>query len=120
MLVTFASTKSELQGSVGEDDPRFPHYSSTFRQRETPEHQIIQGKYPTMSCYPLDESHPFRSLNFPNTLPRETRDRSTLDLIVIGPNIKLTIPIKTPMGTITPNTPKNLRLNEIKEREGSF
>ena len=37
-----------------------------------------------MSCYPHEESHPFRNLNFPNTLPRETRDRSTLDLIVIG------------------------------------
>ena len=60
------------------------------------------------------------TFNFPNILPRETRDRSTPDLIVIGPNIKLTIPVKIPMGTITPNTPRNPRLNEIKEREGNF
>ena len=92
-------------------------HTTPIHQRETPEHQIIQGKYPTMSCCPHKKSHPFRNLNFPNTLPRETRDRSTLDLIVIRPNIKLAIPIKTPMGTVTPNTPRNPRSNEIKEIE---
>ena len=95
-------------------------HTTSICQRETSEHQIIQGKYSIMSCCPHEEIHPFRNLNFPNTLSRETRDRSTLDLIVIGPNIKLTISIKTPMGTITPNTPRNPRLNESKEREGSF
>ena len=73
-----------------------------------------------MNCCPREESHLFRNLNFPNTLPRETRDRTTSDLIVIGLNIKLTIPIKIPMGSITPNTPRNPRLNEIKEREGGW
>ena len=73
-----------------------------------------------MSCCPHEKRHPFRNLNLPNILPRETRDRTTLDLIIIGPNIKLAIPIKTPMGTVTPNTPRNSSLNEIEEREGSF
>jgi len=95
-------------------------HTAPIRQRETMEHQIIQGKYPTMSCNPHEESHTFRNLDFLNTLPRKARDRSTLDLIVKGLNIELTIPIKTPMGTITPNAPRNPRLNEIKEREGSF
>ena len=47
-------------------------------------------------------------------------ERGTIDLIIKGPNFKLTIPIKTPMGTTTPNASQNLRLNEILEGEGSF
>ena len=73
-----------------------------------------------MNCFPDKKCYPLRNLNFPNILPRKTRDRSTPNLIVIGPNIKLTIPIKAPMGTITLNTPTKPRLNEIKERKGSF
>ena len=95
-------------------------YTTPIRQKETLEHQIIKGKYPTMSCSPHEESHPFRNVDFPNLLPRETRERGTIDLIIKGPNFKLTIPIKTPMGTITPNASQNPRLNEILEGEGSF
>ena len=94
--------------------------TTPIRQRETPKYEIIHGKDLTMNYRLQKESHPFRNLNFPNTLPRKTRSRSTLNLIVIGPNIKLTILIKAPVGTVTPNTPRNLRLNKIKEREGSF
>ena len=39
---------------------------------------------------------------------------------VIGPNIKLAIPIEASIGNITPSTPRNLRVNELKEREGSL
>ena len=95
-------------------------YTTPICQRETPKHKIIKGKNPTINCCLQKENHPFRNLNFPNTLPRKTGDRSTPNLIVIGPNIKLTIPIKAPMGTISPNTPRNPRLNEVKEKEGSF
>ena len=95
-------------------------HTSLIRQRETPEHQIIQGKYLTMTCSPHEKSHPFRNLGFPNPLPREARERGALDLIIKGLNIELTIPIKTPMGTITPNASWNPRLNEIQEREGRF
>jgi len=73
-----------------------------------------------MSCSPHEESHPFRNVDFPNPLPREARERDTPDLIIKEPNIKLTIPIKTPMGIITPNASRNPRLNEILEGEGSF
>ena len=91
-----------------------------IRQRETPGYQIIQGKYLTVSCGPHEKSHPFRNLGFPNPLPREARERGTPDLIIKGLNIELTIPIKTPMGTITPNASWNPRLSEIEERDGSF
>ena len=92
------------------------------RFRKTAGHiaPIIQGKNPTMGCDLQEESHPFRNLDFPNPLPREARERGTPDLILKGPNIELTITIKTPMGTITPNASRNSRLNEIQEREGSF
>ena len=91
-------------------------HTTPIHQRETPKHEI---KDPTMNCCPQKESHPFRNLNFPNTLryinisyylskknfpntlPRKTGSRSTLNLIVIGLNIKLTILIKSPVGTVT-------------------
>ena len=57
-------------------------HTAPIHQREVSEHQIIQSKYPTMGCGPQEESHPFRNLNFPNPLPRETRERSTPDLII--------------------------------------
>ena len=82
-------------------------------QREAPEHQIIQGKYPNMGNGPQEESHPFKNLDFTNPLPREAREKCTPDLIIKRPNIELTIPFKTPMGTITPNASRNPRLNEI-------
>ena len=88
-------------------------HTTPIRQREVSEHQIIQSKYPTVGRGPQEESHPFRNLNFPNPLPRETRERSTPDLIIKRPNIELTIPIKTPMGTIAPNAFRNPRLDEI-------
>ena len=77
-------------------------HTAPIHQRETLEHQIIQGKYPTMSCSPHEESHPFRNLDFPNTLPREAKDRSTPNLIVKGPNIKLTIPLRHQWGLSHP------------------
>ena len=75
-------------------------HPAPIRQREAPKHQIIQGKSPTMGCSPQEESHPLRHLDFPNPLPWEARRRCTL--IIEGPSIKLTIPIKAPMGSITP------------------
>ena len=67
-------------------------HTAPIHQRETLEHQIIQGKYPTMSCGPHEESHHFWNLDFPNPLPREARERGTSDLIIKGLNIELTIP----------------------------
>ena len=33
-------------------------HTAPIRQREIPEHQIIQGKNPTMGCGPQEECHP--------------------------------------------------------------
>ena len=74
--------------------------------------EIIQGKDPAMCCSPQEESHPLRHLDFPNPLPWEVRS-CTPDLMIEGPSIKLTIPIKTPMGSIPPNTTWDSRLNEF-------
>ena len=72
---------------------RFRRTTAHIRQREVPEHQIIQGKNPTMGCGPQEECHPFRHLDFPNPLPWEARRRCSPDLMIEGPSIKLTIPI---------------------------
>ena len=89
-------------------------------QRAPPKRKIIQGKDSPINCYPQKKCHPLRNFNFTNILPRKIGDRCTLNLIVIGPNIKLAIPIEASIENITPNTPRNLRVNEHKEREGSL
>ena len=66
-------------------------HTAPIHQREAPEHQIIQGKNPTVGCGPQEESHPLRNLNFPNPLPREARRRCTPNLIT-----------ERPMGSIAP------------------
>ena len=76
-------------------------HTAPIRQREVPKHQIIQGKNPTMGCSPHEEIHPLRNLDFPNLLPWEARKRYTPDLIIERSSVKLTIPIKAPMGSYT-------------------
>ena len=54
-----------------------------------------------MSCCPRKECHPFRNLNFPNALPRESRRSCISNLMIKRPNIKLPTSIKTPTKPIT-------------------
>ena len=116
----YALTASDLEDNGGGDDPQFLHYNSTYNTDSPKCTPYIQGKNLPMNCYPQKECHLLRNLNFPNTVPRKIGDRTTPNLIVIGPNVKLAIPIEMPIGNITPNTPRNPRLNELKEREGSL
>ena len=89
-------------------------------QRGAPEHQIIQGKNPTIGSSPQEESHPLRNLDFPNPLPWEARRGCTIELVIERPNIELPIPIRTPKRCIAPNTSWDPRLNAFQEREGSL
>ena len=86
-------------------------HTTPIRQMEASE--IIQGKDPAMCYGPQEESHPPWHLDFPNPLPWEVRRSCTPDLKIEEPSIKLTVPTKTPMGFIPPNTSWDPRLNEF-------
>ena len=73
-----------------------------------------------MNCCPQKKCHILRNLNFPNTLPLKIGGNYTPNVIIIGPGIKLAILVETPMRSVTPTTPRDPRLNELKEREGSL
>ena len=95
-------------------------HTTPTHQNAPPKHKIIQCKDLPMNRCPHKKCHPLTNLNFPNALPRKIGGRCTPNVIVIGSSIKLAIPIETPMRSVTPNAPKDLRLNELKEREGGF
>ena len=94
-------------------------HTTPIHQNAPPKHKIIQCKDLPMNRYPHKKCHPPRDLIFPNTLPWETGSSYTPNDIVIGPGVKLAIPFETPIRRVTPTTPRNPRLNELKEREGS-
>ena len=93
-------------------------HTTPIHQNAPPKHKIIQCKDLPMNRCPQKKSHPFRDLSFPNTLPRKVGGSFTPHVMVIGPGIKLAIPVETPMRSITPTTPRDPRLNKLKEREG--
>ena len=95
-------------------------HTTPIHQNAPPKHKIIQCKDLPMNCCPHKKCHPPRDLIFPNTLPREIGGSCTPTVIVIGPDIKLAIPVETPMRSVTPTTPRDSRLNALKEREGSL
>ena len=94
-------------------------HTTLIHQNAPLKHKIIQCKDLPMNHYPHKKCHPLRNLNFPNTLPQKIGGRCTPNVIVIGPSIKLAILIETPMRSVTPNTPRDLRLNELKERKAA-
>ena len=67
----------------------------------TPIHQNTPPKDLPINRSPRKKCHPLRDLSFPNTLPRKVGDSYT-HVMVIGPGIKLAIPIETPMRSVTP------------------
>ena len=72
-----------------------------------------------MGCCPHKKSHPFMNLNFPNSLPRENGRSYISNLMIKGPSIKLPTAIKIPTKSVTPSTPRNSDLDEMKKRVGS-
>ena len=95
-------------------------HTTPIHQNAPPKHKIIQCKDLPMNRCPYKKCHPLRDLSFPNTLPWKIGGSHTPHVIVIGPGIKLAIPVETPMRSVTPTTPRDPRLNELKEREGSL
>ena len=114
---------SELQDNGGGDIHSFlitMAHTTPIHQNASPKPKIIQCKDLPMNRCPHKKCHHLRNLNFPNTLPRKIGGRCTPNVIVIGPSIKLAIPIETPMRSVTPNTPRDPKLNELKERDSSL
>ena len=72
-----------------------------------------------MSCCPHKKSHPFRNLNFPNTLPRESGMSYITNLMIKRLTTKLPTAIKIPTKPVTPSTPRNSGLDEMKKGVGS-
>ena len=73
-----------------------------------------------MNRCPHKKCHPPRDLSFPNTLPWKIGSSYIPNDIVIGLGIKHAIPFETPMRSVIPTTPRDPRLNELKEREGTL
>ena len=94
-------------------------HTTPIHQNALPKHKIIQCKDLPMNRCPHKKCHPPRDLSFPNTLPRKIGSSCTPNDIVIGLGIKHAIPFETPMRSVIPITPRDPRLNELKEREGS-
>ena len=95
-------------------------HTTPIRQNAPPKHKIIQYKDLSINSCPHKKCHPFRDLSFPNTLPRKNGYSCTPNGIIIGLGIKLAIPFETLMRSVTPTTPRDPRLNELKERVGSL
>ena len=93
--------------------------ATTIHQRATTKHKIIQGKNLTMGCCPHEKSHPFRNLNFPNSFPRESGRSCISNLMIKRPSIKLPTAIKILTKPVTPSTPRNSGLDEMKKGKGS-
>ena len=68
-----------------------------------------------MSCCPHKESNLFRNLNLPNTLPREGGGSCITNLMIERSCIKLPITIKIPTKPVTPSTPRDSGLDEMKK-----
>ena len=95
-------------------------HTTLIHQNAPLKYKIIQCKDLPMNHYPHKKCHPLRNLNFPNTLPWKIGGSYTPLVMVMGLGIKLAIPVETPMRSVTPTTPRDPRLNELKEREGSL
>ena len=95
-------------------------HTTPIHQNAPPKHKIIQYKDLHMNHCPHKKCHPFWDLSFPNTLPLKIGGNYTPNVIIIGSGIKLAILVETPMRSVTPTTPRDLRLIELKEKEGSL
>ena len=91
-------------------------HTTPIHQNAPPKHKIIQCKDLPMNHCPHKKSHPLRDLSFPKSLPRKNGGSCTPNDIIIGPGIKLAAaPL---MRSVTPTTPRDPRLNALKERLG--
>ena len=89
-------------------------HTTPIHQNAPPKHKIIQCKDLPMNHYPHKKSHPLRDLSFPKSLPRKNGGSCTPNDIIIRPGIKLAAaPL---MRSVTPTTPRDPRLNALKER----
>ena len=78
-------------------------------------HKVIQGKNLAMSCCPREKSHPFRNLSFLDAFPRESGRSCISNLMIKRLNIELPTSIKIPTKPVTPSTPRDTGLDEMKK-----